>query len=669
MAHSSETTLRHNLPARDYERFVGRHDELAQLRRLLLPYPKSRYHLVTIDGIGGIGKSALALETAWRLAEGEAAAPEAERFAAIVWVSAKRTYLTVEGIEARQQRFGGLGDLYAAVAQVLAFPAITRARAEEQRSIVEQVLGEQRTLLILDNLETVDDEELLAFLRDLPDPTKALMTTRHRADVAYPVRLGGLPRADAHALIVQEAARKGVGMDEGEREQLWMRTGGVPLAAVWSLGLMAAGVPVDEVLRRLGQGQSDIARFCFAESAARIRERDAYSLLLALGRFTSDASREALGVVAGLADDPFGRDLGLDELERLSLVNKAGDRFSLLPLTQAFVRGAAEAEQGERQALSERWVAYYAEFVNSYSGWSDDWRGHDLVEVELENIFAVFAYLVATLEYEGTSDREQIVAERSIPNARLLLRIADRISRTMRIRGHWSDCERLAQAALPISKATGQQPMTGWLNYTLARIHYYRGDIEAARLWALDVLAVAQQHGELAMSSRAKLLLGMAELHQQQLEPARALFAAALEEARSTGSKSGASDILAALGDLALQTGDPVAAAAQYQQAITIARQVNDIPKLASHLMRLGNTSRLVGDLPGAARELEECLRLARECGSVSVIAGALYNLALLAGDQGSIEPAHAQARQALELFRRLGMRQEQAQAETLLAV
>jgi len=112
-----------------------------------------------------------------------------------------------------------------------------------------------------------------------------------------------------------------------------------------------------------------------------------------------------------------------------------------------------------------------------------------------------------------------------------------------------------------------------------------------------------------------------------------------------------------------------VAAAAQYQQAITIARQVNDIPKLASHLMRLGNTSRLVGDLPGAARELEECLRLARECGSVSVIAGALYNLALLAGDQGSIEPAHAQARQALELFRRLGMRQEQAQAEALLAV
>ncbi len=149
----------HNLPPRDYERFVGRQKELADVRRLLLPYPKSRYHLVTIDGIGGIGKSALALEAAYSYCDGYAALPETERFGAIVWVSAKRSYLTADGILERRQAFRTIDDLYAAIAQVLDFPAITRARAEEQRAIVEQVLGEQRTLLILDNLETVDDED------------------------------------------------------------------------------------------------------------------------------------------------------------------------------------------------------------------------------------------------------------------------------------------------------------------------------------------------------------------------------------------------------------------------------------------------------------------------------------------------------------------------------
>jgi tetratricopeptide (TPR) repeat protein len=49
----------HNLPQPDYGTFVGREQEQAQIHRLLSP--ESRHFLVTIDGIGGIGKSALAL--------------------------------------------------------------------------------------------------------------------------------------------------------------------------------------------------------------------------------------------------------------------------------------------------------------------------------------------------------------------------------------------------------------------------------------------------------------------------------------------------------------------------------------------------------------------------------------------------------------------------------
>src|SRR4051794_25212068 len=153
----AEALPRHNLPPRDYERFVGRQKELDDVRKLLLPYPKSRYHLVTIDGIGGIGKSALALETAYTLCEQYANLPESERFAAIVWVSAKRIYLTADGILERRQVFRTLDDLYAAIAEVFDYPAIIRAGADEQPRIVNAILREQRTLLILVNLETVDD--------------------------------------------------------------------------------------------------------------------------------------------------------------------------------------------------------------------------------------------------------------------------------------------------------------------------------------------------------------------------------------------------------------------------------------------------------------------------------------------------------------------------------
>src|SRR6266542_347912 len=57
-ASARPTGPHHNLPPRDYERFVGRQKELVELRRLL--GPRSRAFIVTIDGIGGIGKSSLA---------------------------------------------------------------------------------------------------------------------------------------------------------------------------------------------------------------------------------------------------------------------------------------------------------------------------------------------------------------------------------------------------------------------------------------------------------------------------------------------------------------------------------------------------------------------------------------------------------------------------------
>src|SRR6266545_4187641 len=119
----SKAMPRHNLPPRDYERFVGRQKELADVHRLLQPYPKSRAYVVTIDGIGGIGKSSLALEIAWDFIDRYADLSDYDRFEAIIWVSAKRTHLTASGIRERRQVFRTLEDLFAMIARVLNYPA------------------------------------------------------------------------------------------------------------------------------------------------------------------------------------------------------------------------------------------------------------------------------------------------------------------------------------------------------------------------------------------------------------------------------------------------------------------------------------------------------------------------------------------------------------------
>src|SRR6185503_16542526 len=71
-----------NLPRRAF--FVGRGPEIARCLEALSP--EDRGWGVTIDGIGGIGKTALALEVAYR-------AREAAQFDAYLFVSAKTSWL------------------------------------------------------------------------------------------------------------------------------------------------------------------------------------------------------------------------------------------------------------------------------------------------------------------------------------------------------------------------------------------------------------------------------------------------------------------------------------------------------------------------------------------------------------------------------------------------
>jgi len=343
----------HNLPQPDYGCFIGREKEMAQVHSILRPYPHSQYPIVVIDGIGGIGKSALALEVAHRYLRDYDRLPSKERFEAIIWTSAKSSVLTADGIKPRLQIARTLDDIYTAIAAALEREDITRARPEDQDELVIKALTRQRTMLIVDNLETVDDERVNAFLRELPAPTKVIVTTRHRIDVAYPVRLTGMPQEDGLALIAQESAKKGVTLTNPEAERLYDRTGGVPLAIVWSVAQMGYGYGVEAVLRRLGRPSEDISRFCFESAVERIRGTDAHKLLMALSFFATDASREALGHVSGLGEDVLSRDEGLVTLERLSLANKRGDRFWMLPLTKEYaleeLKKEAEFEELARQ--------------------------------------------------------------------------------------------------------------------------------------------------------------------------------------------------------------------------------------------------------------------------------------------------------------------------------
>ncbi|HYF65172.1 MAG TPA: tetratricopeptide repeat protein, partial [Herpetosiphonaceae bacterium] len=505
------------------------------------------------------------------------------------------------------------------------------------------------------------------FVRMVPDPTKVIVTTRHRIDVAYPIRLSGMPHADAIRLIAQEASRKQAALAPADQEALWQRTGGVPLAIVWSIGLMGLGGSVESVLRRLGQGQSDIARFCFDSSVAHVRGHDAHRLLMALALFAADASREALGQVAGLADDAFGRDLGLEELQRLSLVNKEGDRFSLLPLTREYALAEAAANPEWSAEARARWQDYFTNLISTYGGWNQDWAGHDRVERNLANIQAVLASMIERIGYVQSGDGGRVIAAESAGYTVMLLELIARVARTCRIRGYWVECERLCQTAIGLAKQLDTKTYYGWRAYDICRISYYRGDFAAARRWAVEARAIWEREGYLVGLCQVDRILGLIALRSGQAEDGAALIEAAFATYQSLDEQSSLAHFMGSMGELAEHRGELEAALDWYGRAIELLRSRNSVMYLASDLWNLGRVTLALGDAAAARACFAESLQVARQCSRIDMIARASHSLARGDHEQGRLDEALANARQAADLFRRLDMQAQLAEAEALL--
>jgi hypothetical protein len=352
--------IMHNLPRPDFIEFVGRLEEFQRVIDGLTGRP----YLISIDGVGGIGKSALALEVGHRFLRHKVASQKKFHpryyYNAIIWVSAKRYSLREDGIITREQEAQTFQDILNTIAITLGKEKYLNELHYKKKELIRSELAKQRALLIIDNLETVDDEQFLEFLRELPEPTKVIITTRHQIGETYRVHLPGLSEKDAFALMRTEADLRSVLLSPEQMERLYQRTGGVPLAIVWTIARMEY-LKVDDILTDVRiNDYSVIAHFCFHEVVTSLKNKESYHTLLALSLFNDKASREALGFVAGFP--PHIRDATLVELEKLSLINKISNFFWMLPLTREFV--TKELNIVENESLKEKLKKQFADYYN-----------------------------------------------------------------------------------------------------------------------------------------------------------------------------------------------------------------------------------------------------------------------------------------------------------------
>jgi hypothetical protein len=348
----------HNLPAPTYSEFIMREGTFAETMDGL----GKRSAAVIIVGLGGNGKTSLAREVADRCLKSE---NTELRFDAVVWVSDKI-----------QPGTTNLSVVLDEIAHTLDYPGITQFDHDEKRREVEQLLRRQRVLVCIDNIETITDQALIAWLLNLPEPSKALITAREYLYAfrrgGWPVELRGMSEVEAWALVHERLRFLRIEKlvpDRGQLAALVNATGGNPKAIEMTLGLVKyEHRSLEEVVSDLQDARGEIFDDLFA-SAWNLLPIPAQQVLLVTTFYQNTTSGEALRATAGVRGLDFKpaieklSDLSLLDVQRTETGHVAG--YAMHPLVRAYAR-ARLGEQPELEARARaRWLQWCADLASS----------------------------------------------------------------------------------------------------------------------------------------------------------------------------------------------------------------------------------------------------------------------------------------------------------------
>lgn len=285
----------HNLPLPEYDEtgLIGRSEDSASVLKYLL---RRREPILTLVGEGGIGKTALALDVAYRLID----APDCP-YECVLWASMKTERLTAAGVVTISD---AARDLTGAATRL--GEAFDSTFTGGVAGLAEAISGVP-TLLIIDNLETVTGDEVTKLYDNLPETVNFLFTSR--------VGIGQLERRivvkplvdkDAKYLFRNFAKARGVkrlaALSEKTVGEVVKRLRNSPLAIRWYNLAVEAGQQPNLALA----DQSALLDFCVRSVYERMAQ-NAQTVLAMLFALDRRASFDELAVLADMSIDGLRR--------------------------------------------------------------------------------------------------------------------------------------------------------------------------------------------------------------------------------------------------------------------------------------------------------------------------------------------------------------------------
>ena len=615
----------------------GRKGLLSQAMNAL----QSGEKLVVLTGQGGIGKTVLAAEAARRLAW---------RYpGGIFWRSAA------------DMKDLDLDKLLNAFENIFG-PQLRSLPLDQKRDTVLNYLRNYNaaSLLVVDNAESIEDDNLWRFLEGIPQPSAALVTTRNSLPCGgHEIRVSDMEEKEAIRLFFQEARKVepkwGEHLSQEDLESLneiARVMQGHPLAirvTAANAGVSSLSSIRDELRKHPPKSISDRFDVSFNGLSQSLKD-----LFCRLAIFSGSVDDQAIGQICfeneQQKESNWESDLGV--LVRRSFLDRVGIeaqdkkgndvtiyRYKLHPLMRQYA--ATKAGEDLLARLRPRAAEYFLGYAQNFS--SNFFR----LGLEHDNLLAAMDWFAGQSE-SSYKDEKKAKANR-------FLQFMFAMDRYLETLGYWNEYDRRLRLAIAAARALeNREQMAGW-THNLGYLTQKRGDYGEAKKIFKQNLELFQELGNSIWIRRSLHHLGMLAQATGDFDEAKRLFQKNLQLFRKLGDKGGVSRSLLHLGMLAQAIGDFDEAKNHFQQSMDLFQKLGDKRAVATSLRNLGTLAQDIGDFDEAEKHFQKSLEIAQELGDRSGMSMSLLNLGSRALAIGDFDEANKFFQQSLEIAQELG--------------
>ena len=628
--------------------FIGRRDEIETLTRMLAD---PHYRLITILGVGGIGKTRLAMEVS------RAQRALFDEHVYFIQLASVNTSVSI----------------LSAIASVLNIPT---GNADELKSRLLGYLREKNTLLILDNFEhIIDGAPLLSEFLQYAPKLKFLVTSRERLNLQgeWTLELSGLsvpPNADEGmanygALQLFESHAQRIRPDlkliDKEREaaiRICQRVDGMPLAielaAAW-VNVLSCEEIADEIehgfdflsstLRDVPERHRSL-RAVFEHSWKRLAKPEQAalsSLTIFQGGFTREAAESVVGAKRGVL---------LSLVSKSLLRRSSSGRFDLHEVIRQYAKDYLKDEAALYDRHSEYYLTFlrqsesalfggdeskrlrelFNEFGNLRIAWEHALKQkmYALMDQALDlywTVYAVHGWFQDGIEQTSallqSLRRDAQTREEKIYLGNAMFFCASFLGRS----GRHVEARAMIEESIGILRNMGEIKFLPQALIIFGKMVSMMGDFSLARTALDEGLQLATLNNDLWSIGLGHINQGFNAAQEGDLAFAYERMQMGLSIWRKLGNMSAVAFALNSLSPIAIQLGKLDDADNYLQESLTISSQIHDRWSMGTIHGQMGVLAFQKGDLLSATEELKKSLAIFNDLGLLWDIAATLIHL------------------------------------------